>query len=219
MFAMAHPPYLREKARELRRTKHLTIDELAARLALPRTTIYHWVRDLPVPASGPGGGLPTWGQRLGTAAMQQKYLRLRESAYEEGRHSFDTLAADGTFRDFVCLYVAEGYKRSRNTVAICNSNPPVMNLADRWMRRLTQSTLAYSIQYHTDQDLEELRAFWGTMLGVEAERIRMQRKSNSNQLSGRTWRCEYGVLQVAAYDTLFRARMQAWMDHLRSSWS
>jgi hypothetical protein len=37
---MALPAYLREKAQELRGKKRLTIDELAERLALPRTTIY-----------------------------------------------------------------------------------------------------------------------------------------------------------------------------------
>ncbi len=46
---MAHPAYIREKAKELRIKRKLTIDELAERLALPRTTIYYWVRDLPVP--------------------------------------------------------------------------------------------------------------------------------------------------------------------------
>jgi hypothetical protein len=34
MFAMAYPTYIREKARQLRRDKKLTIDELAERLAL-----------------------------------------------------------------------------------------------------------------------------------------------------------------------------------------
>lgn len=205
------------KARELRVSKRLTIDELAERLALSRTTIYSWVHDLPVPSSRTG--LPTWGQQLGTKAMQRKYALLRECGYEEGRASFDALAADPTFRDFVCLYIAEGYKRSRNTAAISNSDPLVMSLADRWMRRLTTRTLAYSIQYHADQDLDELRRFWGAALSVDGDRIRLQRKSNSNQLAGRIWRCEHGVLQVAAYDTLLRSRLQAWMDCLRASWA
>jgi excisionase family DNA binding protein len=53
---MAHAAYLREKARTIRIERRLTIDELAERLALPRTTIYYWVRDLPIPGSGSGGG-------------------------------------------------------------------------------------------------------------------------------------------------------------------
>ena len=53
---MAHAAYLREKARSMRVERQLTIDELAERLALSRSTIYYWVRDLPIPGSGSGGG-------------------------------------------------------------------------------------------------------------------------------------------------------------------
>ena len=48
MFVMSHPAYIRAKARELRIERRLTIDEIAERLALPRGTIYYWVRDLPL---------------------------------------------------------------------------------------------------------------------------------------------------------------------------
>src|SRR5271167_3909663 len=46
---MAHATYLREKARSMRIERQFTIDELAERLALSRSTIYYWVRDLPIP--------------------------------------------------------------------------------------------------------------------------------------------------------------------------
>jgi hypothetical protein len=63
--SMAHPAYLRETARALLVRRKLTIDELAERLALSRSTIYYWVRDLPIPiglwrrmagVGAPGGG-------------------------------------------------------------------------------------------------------------------------------------------------------------------
>ena len=202
----------------MRIERRLTIDELAERLALPRTTIYYWVRDLPIPGSGPGGVWPEAARRKGTRAMQRKYRLLREEAYRQGEREFDALAAEATFRDFVCLYVAEGYKRNRNFVAICNSDSAVMQLSMRWITRLTAKTLDFSIQYHADQDLDELRGFWGTSLGIEPTRIRLQRKSNSNQLTGRSGRSRYGVLAISACDTLYRARIEAWMDRLRSEW-
>jgi hypothetical protein len=37
---MAYPGHLRERARELRVTKKLSLDEIAERLALPKTTVY-----------------------------------------------------------------------------------------------------------------------------------------------------------------------------------
>ena len=63
-----------------------------------------------------------------------------------------------------------------------------------------------------------LRSFWAGSLGIDGSVIRFQRKSNSNQLTGRTWRSEHGVLAVNVNDTLLRARMSAWMDSLREAW-
>jgi excisionase family DNA binding protein len=216
---MAHARYLREKTRSMRIERKLTIDELAERMGLSRSTIYYWVRDLPIPGSGPGGGWPQDAQRKGTRAMQRKYRRLREEAYRAGAEEYERLAEDPTFRDFVCMYVAEGSKRNRNAVAICNSDPVVMSLANRWMRELASKDVRYWIQYHADQDLDGLRRFWGERLGIEPASIRAQRKSNSNQLAKRSWRSRHGVLQVCASDTRFRARMQAWIDRLRSDWA
>ena len=191
----------------------MSIVEIAQRLALPKTTIYYWVRDLPLARDrreNPGPG---------TRAMQRKFRLLREEAYAEGLRTFSSLASsDATFRDFVCMYLGEGYKRSRNTVSIGNSDPKVLVLATRWLRRLSRRPIRFELQYHADQDLTELRAFWGATLGVEPDRIAVQRKSNSGQLSGRSWRSRYGVLTARTSDTLLRARLQGWMDRLQEQW-
>ena len=84
MFAIAYPPYIREKARELRVSRELTIDEIAVRLAISRSTVFHWVRDLPIPRSGSGGGfLRSWRSRYGvlTVTVGDTYLRARLQAW------------------------------------------------------------------------------------------------------------------------------------------
>jgi hypothetical protein len=217
MAPKTYPPYLREKARQLRRERKLTIDQLAECLALPRTTIYYWVRDLPIPRKT----LADWpesARRAGNRAMQKKYRLLREAAYHEGAATFRALCRHPTFRDFVNLYIAEGSKRMRNTVALANSDPAVIQVAAHWIRLLSERKLDFLIHYHADQDLEELRAFWGRELDVDPVSIRVSHKSNSGQLTGRRWRCRYGVLTVRTNDTNFRARLQAWMDCLRKEW-
>jgi AcrR family transcriptional regulator len=211
---MAHATYIREKARSMRVERKLTIGELAQRLALPRTTIYYWVRDLPLSRAGRANR----GQRRGNRVMRERYRALREDAYKEGLRQFDEFAVDPSFRDFVCLYLAEGYKRNRNRVSLCNSDSAVVQMATRWMGRLTDRQPEFSVQYHADQDLSELCRFWGETLGIDPSTIRAQRKSNSNQLNGRQWRSRHGVLTVCVNDTLFRARLEAWMHRLRASW-
>lgn len=170
---MAYPAYLRERARELRVRKRLSLDEIAERLALPKTTVYYWIRDLPLGRARRENGHP------GNVAMQAKYRRLREDAYAKGLAEYDELVKLPTFRDFVALYIAEGYKRNRNCVSIANSDARVIAVAVGWMRRLTSNPMTYSLQYHADQDLDDIRRFWGDVLGLDGSTIRLQRKSNS----------------------------------------
>jgi hypothetical protein len=209
---MAYPPYIRARARELRIKNRLSLDELAEHLALPKTTIYYWIKDLPL------GRERRESPRNGTRAMQAKYRRLREAAYEQGQAEYDELLGVPTFRDFVALYIAEGYKRSRNTASLCNSDPAIVALAAGWLQRLSGRVPTVSVQYHADQDTKALGTFWGDKLGVEPGEVRFHPKTNSSELRTRTWRCAHGVAAVAVHDTQFRSRLQAWMDQMRASW-
>jgi hypothetical protein len=207
---MAYPPYIREKALRLRAEQRLTIDEIAERLAISRTTAYHWVGHLPVPRRE--------NPHPGTRAMQARYRKVREAAYEQGRDEYASLSCDPTFRDFVTLFIAEGYKRDRNRVSVSNSDPAVISACATWLRRLSDRRLRCEVQVHADQDLAEVRAFWARLVHVAPGEIRLIRKSNSGRLRGRNWRSEHGVLAVCCHDTCLRARMQAWMDELRAEW-
>jgi len=210
---VAYPDYIREKARELRVERRLSIVEIAERLALPKTTIFYWVRDIPL-------GRPRQpNPHPGSRAMRSKFRLLRDEAYQQGWASFAVLSAkDRTFRDFVCMYIGEGFKRNRNRVSIANSDPRVVVLATRWLRELSSNELRFSVQFHEDQDLRSLCEFWASTLEIDAREIRTQRKSNSGRLGGRIWRSRYGVLTVTTGDTLLRARLQAWMDRVQSEW-
>jgi hypothetical protein len=83
---------------------------------------------------------------------------------------------------------------------------------------VSRNRVTYWFQHHADQDPEQIRSWWSFHLGVDPSAVYFQRKSNSGRLLGRTWRSRWGVLTVCANDTLFRARLQAWMDCLQFSW-
>jgi hypothetical protein len=89
--------------------------------------------------------------------MQQRYKRKRDEALELGVWEFPRLCREPGFRDFVCMYIGEGFKRNRNTVSLANSDVAVVRLADRWMREFSNRMLGYAVQHHADQDLAELR--------------------------------------------------------------
>src|SRR5580700_9667029 len=99
---MAYPPYLRERARELRTEKRLSLDEIAERLALNKSTVWYWIKDLPL--GRPRRENP-W---VGVGANVRKHRLLREAAYDQGATEWLELVKRATFREFVALYIAEG---------------------------------------------------------------------------------------------------------------
>ena len=216
---MTHPPYLREKARELRLERKMSLSEIAECLALNKTTVWYWIEDLPDPEIKHRETPARRRSRLACARSNRERAQARRDAsYQQGVDEFVTLDAEPGFRDFVCMYIGEGYKRNRNRVALGNSNPRVVRLADFWIRRFAINPVTYGLQYHSDQDPDYLARFWCGWLGVDLDTLRLQRKSNSNQLAGRKWRSRHGVLSVSANDTHLRMRLQAWIDHVEESW-
>jgi hypothetical protein len=114
--------------------RDLTLDEIAERLALPGTTIWYWIKDLPLVRER------QWSdaQRKAVAATRRKYQLLRDEAYAQGKSEYEALKLVPTFRDFVVLYIAEGSKRNRNRVVICNSDPA-------WWRCLLVGSVAFPV--------------------------------------------------------------------------
>jgi len=209
---MAHSRYLRQTARSLRVERQLTVDELAARLSLPRSTIYYWVRDLPLR----GGGLQApCDEHRSNRKVSSAHS---DAAYEEGLETFDELSAQPTFRDFICIYLIQGEQRDRTRVALTNSDPAVMRLVSRWLRRLTDKAPLLLLQYGPGQSLKELRRFWSETTGAEPRAIRVRGTAEQEPGEQPAPGSPHGLLTVAVDDTLLRARLHGWMHRARESW-
>jgi hypothetical protein len=210
-YKLAH---LREKAVMLRTQKNLTLDEIVERLSLPKTTVYYWIKDIPIPRTEK----QTAAQQRRADNTRVRYAALRDAAYQQGWDEAPGLLQDPSFRDFVVLYMAEGYKRNRNVVSFVNSDKDMIKLAHRWIVQFTAQKLEYHLQYHVDHDVDELKQYWGDLLAIDPTDIRLIRKSNSGELSGRQFRSVYGVFTVRTSDTYFRSKLQAWMDYVKAQW-
>src|SRR3989304_7064705 len=99
--------HLREKARELRH-QGATLTEICEQLALGKSTVHGWIKDIPIPQTA-----RQTGQRLRAShAISQKHATLREQWYNEAYAEAGNVLQDARLRDFVVLYAAEGFKRA-----------------------------------------------------------------------------------------------------------
>jgi transcriptional regulator with XRE-family HTH domain len=182
---MAHKlDHLREKAVMLRTQKNMTLDEIVERLSLPKTTVYYWIKDIPIPRTEK----QTAAQQRRADETRVRYAALRDAAYQQGWDEAPELLQDPSFRDFVVLYMAEGYKRGKNVVSFVNSDPQILALGYRWIKELSKRKLRFQLQCHIDHDENELKRYWSELLAIDALDIKTIRKSNSGKLSGRQFR-------------------------------
>jgi predicted DNA-binding transcriptional regulator AlpA len=212
--------HLRLKARALRENKEMPLDDIVERLGVARTTVYEWIKDIPIPRTVKQQGAQKNAQKNAALAQKQKWEKIRQDSYQEGWSEAPTLLQDQLFRDFIVLYMGEGYKKSRNQVAICNSNPRIMKIAQRWISTMSpQSTIGYWLHYHGDQDAEGLVAFWKEELKLGAPQVvKCVKKGNSGELKGRNWNCQYGVFTIRTGNTRLRSKIQAWMNYIQAEW-
>src|SRR6266511_2705515 len=136
----------------------------------------------------------------------------------EARMTFDTtpLTANSVAAVSTIAYPSQG--RLRAAASSCGSGGSSVTAPN-----LSEPSSIRSVDYSDNhvsavQNPDRLRTFWGGQLNRDPNSIRLQRKSNSNQLAKRTWRCRHGVMTVRTSGTYLRARLEAWMDCLKAQW-
>jgi len=108
--------HLKEKAIELREGGS-TLNDLCGHFSgIAKTTIYYWIRKIPVKRTA-----QSEAQRKGTKAIIEKYRKLRKEAYEDAHKKAGKLLSDKFLRDFILIYLTEGFRRNRNVVEVGNS--------------------------------------------------------------------------------------------------
>jgi hypothetical protein len=207
--------HLINKARKLRK-KNKSIDDISKMLNKSRSTVYYWVRDIKLERPTEKQSI---AQKTGTLAMVRKYKYLRENAYNEFADQAEELLDNTDLRDFILLYMCEGYRKNRNSVSICNSNTNMMRFVNNIIQKYSNNKISYRLQMHIDQDEVTLKNHWAKALDISYNDIIVARKSNSNQLTGRNWASRYGILTIRTSDTYFRSKIQALIDFINNSWA
>ena len=207
--------HIRAKAIEMR-GRGLSLGEICEKLSVKKTTAYYWIKGTKIPI--------TDKQRKCAVAAgivtKEKHRKLRQESYEKGAIEFVDLSKAPLFRDFVLIFLTEGYRKTRNYVFVTNSNPEIVKLALFWIRKLKnpERKCYYRIQIHKDNDEDEIKGFWAKELNVKPEEIEVSRKSNSGDMTKRNWRSVHGVMSVGTCDTYFRSKLESWMDLLQLEW-
>ncbi len=206
--------HLKEKALELR-AKNWTLSQICKALNVNKTTAYYWIRHT---------------KRITNSPLQKKCLQTasrvnknnaknaRDKAYNSQFVIAEYALQNKSTRDFVICYMCEGYRKTRNTVKICNSNPSIVKLSYNWMIANTTNKLRINLTYYEDHDIQQLLSFWCNLLEVEKSSIHFRLKINAGKLKGRNMCSQYGLISIVTHDTVLRSKLQALIDVINADW-
>jgi hypothetical protein len=161
-------PEDRERARALR-AEARTLAEIAAELAVARSTVSLWVRDVAFTPRPRNRGAPS--QRV----HPQREARLREiqALRDEGVARIGELSRKEHLVAGAALYAGEGTKRD-GAVRFSNSDPRMIAFFLAWLRRffvVDESRLRLRLYLHEGLDLEAANHFWSELTGIPASQF------------------------------------------------
>ena len=178
------------RARELR-AAGWTMPAIAAELGVARSSVSHWVRDVPYVR-------PAWtGAKRGPNRLQQAKAAEIERLRADGTATIGQLSEREFLVAGLALYVGEGAKRDGD-LALANTDPRVVGFFCAWLRQffdIDEARLRARLYLHADLDLDASMAFWVEVTDLPAERFLMPYRAVADA-SRRQRRHEHGCITV-----------------------
>lgn len=225
----------RIEARRLRREGR-AIKDIARRVGVSQSSVSVWVRDIELTLEQnrrlqESNGLH-FRQILAREALSERHRQRRRDAQMEGRRC--ARAGDAFHAAGCMLYWAEGSK-NRNTVRITNSDPEVLRLFVRFLRRyfeITDENIRVTCNLFADhlETQKEVEQFWLDQLELSHSSLcksvvnvysKYSKKKRANRLPYGT--CRVSVSRTAIVQHIFGAIQEyggferpEWLDALRS---
>lgn len=211
---------LRDRVRLLR-SRGASLNELAQRLKVPKSTVRFWCRDI-VLSKEQQKRLFRRQQLSGVLAaekIRQKRLLitkqlLREGAFEIGKISPRELMLIGA-----ALYWAEGYRKGDGEFGFTNSDPKMIRFIIRWLNEACRVNkkdikLRVCINAMHKNRIKDIHEFWSTTTGISA--LQFSRPTLIHTVNKKVYldtNNYFGTLRVKVrHSTNLRRKIMGWIE-------
>lgn len=211
--------HLKVKAIEFRENGY-SLNEICKRLNKGKSTVFYWIKDVQIIKKN--AFLKKCQKNLTKSAIEAskatraKYKRIHNYYRDKALLLWnDSLRHDDNFKQFIMMYSCEGDRKSKFSVALCNSDPDIMRYCQGWFHAINihHKKFEYNIQLHIDQNEKEILSYWGKILNIVD--IRISRKSNTGKMHKRNWNSKYGVITIRFCDSYLKTMINTWGELLK----
>lgn len=213
----------RLRAERLRAEEGLSYKEIAARTGLSKSTLSHWLRDIPLqPEHESRLKERMRANRAGLAARawstnRQRYLQARQAAYNAGADVLSRLPDHASVEELALamLYLGEGSK-SGNRVQLASTDVAILRYFTVALVRLYEidtGRLSFRLNLVAIARPQEeaLRIWWSEQLGYGSDQFlktQFDTRSAATELTGDY----HGVCTATYHDTYLQQRLLGLAD-------
>lgn len=181
-----------QQARALR-AQNMTLADIAAALAVSKSSVSLWVRDVPFTPSK-----RRTGPKRSTHPARTAKLHQIDELNASGLERIGTLSDDAFLVAGTALYAGEGAKGDGNVV-FANTDPMMVAFFCAWLRRffeVEESRLRVRVYLHEGLDLEAAEEHWSEVTGAPRTQFRAAYRARADATI-RTNKHEFGCVYVS----------------------
>ena len=209
--------YKKEIILEARRMREdgFALGHIHKKLGVSKSTVFGWIKDIPVPKVN-GVDIRTIARRKVIAknskAAHEEYRKKREAAYTEGWNNAPKDLSNLKIRDFVVLYIGEGYRKTKNTLDVTNTDPSIIKIVLDIFNMFSKNKISFVLRCRKKES-KKLLDFWSEALNIDRSLITLFHRENGSER-----RSEFGVMKVRTNDTEFCFKVKGWIDWIKNQW-
>jgi AcrR family transcriptional regulator len=207
-----------DEARRLRADGE-TINAISASSGMPHSTVWDYVRDVPIPIMllSQENGRSESLLSLTTKARFAKQRSRWEAEVADSEREAPIMTDLSLFFLGLGLYWGDGSKNELLPVSFTNSDPHAIAAYLAFLKKAGANLekLSASLVIHESADLAKSKAFWGRVTGIRPERIYLTVKKYPDQQV----RLLNGTLNVKIHDSDFSRKVFGWLRGLLDQFS
>lgn len=217
-------PDKQKEARRLRK-QGLSLSEIVTKIGCAKSSVSRWTRDIPLTKTQVKNlrRKEDQGRLKGRIAAathpnspKQVWAKKRDEARQKGHEEISRIDDISLKILIAALYWGEGSK-GRNSFSIANTDPAMVRLIAAFLRKhcqVPEERLRFRVYIHPHLSLRKARIYWAKIAGTSPKNI-ASTTAVSSASQGKKDSCPYGTFQITYCDTLFRSRIEGWMDALK----
>lgn len=211
----------KEKARILRK-KGYSINQIIKKTGFVKASVSLWVRDI-ILTDKQKEKLSERGRSL-KSIEKRRINRLnnesnkRKIIINNAKKDFKTISLEDLKLIGTILYLGEGAKTKRGTVAVANSDPDVIKIMLRFFReilKVPEHKLRGHIHTFLHADVEKTEKYWSKVTGIPINQFyKTYTKPSSVSLKKRKT-LPFGTFDLSVNDTKLFLTIMGWIEKIK----